>query len=135
MIEIFVGAAWGSNITNAEISIRSDGIGTKTTVSAGMQARIFLSPTALTDIIDLELSVTSDNRAVSVYAGNIPIDAIIAIVGSNILRFDAQIYHREPMLLSMIRTCTLKCTPNDMPMIGPGCRECNESGLIFKVCC
>jgi hypothetical protein len=135
VIEIFVGAAPGSNIASAQITARGNGFSASLTVSAGQQARTAVVPIAPSGLTDIELSLRSADRKVSVYAGNIPDDATITILGSNALRFDGQIHHRHATTSPTVQTCTLKCTPTSTPMNGPGCRECDENGLVFKVCC
>lgn len=135
MIDIFATAVPGSNVSNAEIAIEGKGFRTALTVNAGTQARANVFPLDPRGITDIELSVRSTNRQCTVYAANIPVDATITIFGLDALRFEGQIIHKHAPATAVVPTCSLKCTPHDKPQQGPGCKECDAQGLIFKVCC
>jgi hypothetical protein len=136
VIDIFVGATPGSNISNAEITAQGNGFSATIRVSAGTFGRARVIPIAPSGLADITLSVRSADRQVTVYADQIPTNSTINIVGSDALRFEGQIYHSHSAPAAGIATCSLKCTPSDPhPMKGPGCRDCDDRGLIFKVCC
>jgi hypothetical protein len=95
VIDIFVGAASGSTVSNAEVTVQGNGFRATLTVSAGTYGRARVVPDAAGPATDIQLSVRSADKQVTVYAGNIPVDAIINIFGSDASRFDGQIYHRH----------------------------------------
>ncbi len=43
--------------------------------------------------------------------------------------------HGGAPLIRAAPTCELRCLPQDKPKKGPGCLECEDGGLIFRVCC
>ena len=126
-------AGSNSNISNAEIDITIGQTVSKLKISAGTHDRASLFPLE-EYTTDIALAIHSMGRTVTMFATHIPRDATIVIVGSDPLRFDGQIYHSHPPSPTM-PTCTLRCTAASQPMNGPGCRERNVNGLIFKVCC
>jgi hypothetical protein len=134
VIDIFVGAASGSNVSDAEVTVQGSGFRAAITVSAGTYGRAQVVPNAVGPVTDIQLSVRSANNQSTVYAGNIPVDAIIDIFGSDALHFNGQIYHQHTSAQTA-PVCTLRCDPTDTPRNGPGCKECKVNGLVFKVCC
>jgi hypothetical protein len=136
MIDIFVGAASGSNVSNAEVTVKGNGFQTTIMVSAGTYGRAQVVPNTVGPVTNVELSVRSADKQVTVYADNIPLNGIINILGSDALRFDGQIYHQNTSgVPKTAPVCSLRCEPTDTARNGPGCRECNVGGLVFKVCC
>ncbi len=134
VIDIFVGAASGSNVSNAEVTVQGNGFLATIMVSAGTYGRAQVVPNTVDPVTEIQLSVRSADDRSTVYAKNIPVDAIINIFGSDASRFDGQIYHQHTSAQTA-PACTLRCHPTDTPRNGPGCKECKVGKLIFKVCC
>jgi hypothetical protein len=135
MMDIFVGAAPGSNVSDAELTISGEGFSTALKVSAGGYARAQVTPSTPNQYMDINLSVLSKDKQVTVYAHTIPVDANISVLGTDALRFDGQILHNHPKTSNPAPACSLRCTPTDTPTQGPGCKECSAKGLVFRVCC
>src|SRR5215213_595970 len=109
MIDIFVGAEPGSDISGAEIIAQGKGFKTTLKVSAGDYGRAEVVPTAPGEFTDIELSVESANELTTVYAKNISVNANIIILGTNKLRFDAQIHHDHTTTAKAAPVCSLRC--------------------------
>jgi hypothetical protein len=151
VIEIVVAANSSSRIRNTEITIEGSGFRVTLGMNAGGRARSSVLPMPLAQRLpgspplrlpnttDVQLTVATQTnrptlrRAVTVYAYNISTDSEIDVLGIRTNEFTAEIRHKE--FDPIAPACTLRCTPNSPPLIGPGCLDCDVGGIKFRVCC
>ncbi len=122
-----------SGIDKARFTIKAEGQQTELSLQAGDQSEATLDLLTSEELINIEISVHSVNRSVSVFGKDIPQDSQLQLFGLNPTTFLGYILHSRHKDLA--KQCKLQCTPTDTPVMGPGCLDCEKAGLIFKVCC
>jgi hypothetical protein len=133
MLEIIASAYPTSALQNAEFAVESQGFNVRLIISAGGDAfsALQLPPNIAT--ADVELAVKTAQGRVAVNAKDVPVEGQIHLIGVNPGLFLGIIRHNiKPQAAA---NCSLRCNPQSTPVIGPTCIECDNDGLIFKVCC
>jgi hypothetical protein len=83
--------------------------------------------------VNFEIGIQT-KEYVGVLAENIPSDSQLHIIGVSRNNFIGLLEHPH-LYPGAAPRCELRCTPNDKPVVGPGCISCKKSTLRFKVCC
>jgi hypothetical protein len=133
MLEMFATAYPNSGLQNLLFSLESKLFSGHVKVSAGtFESTRVPTPTGV-KVADVSFRAELSGTSVTVHGQDIPTDGTVHFVGVNKSLFVGLIYHGGTGILAP--HCKFRCNPNDPFITGPGCIECTDDGLIFKICC
>jgi|ERR1051326_1832310 hypothetical protein len=140
MLEFYATAYPNSGLSNTSIDIKSPYFSFTQSLSAGGHWSTVLNvpqyPFRVTPI-EFEIALSNDAGSVTSYIKDVPDNSTIHIFGINQNLFLGHIFH-APQTTAKGQTapkCQLRCNPTKPPILGPGCLDCKDGTLVFKVCC
>jgi hypothetical protein len=122
------GALVGIDVTDESGSVVSSA---RVSVDAGGHGTSQLDLSSMPEAVSMVLSVTSAGNTAKVYAGNVPRDGELHVLGASPNLFLGKIRHPAAQAV----TCTLRCTPTSKEVKGPGCIDCPNVAPKYEVCC
>jgi hypothetical protein len=131
-VKIYAIAHPASEVDEASFTIKGEGRQTEIKIGKGRPEVAPFDVFTGKEHIDIEISVRSNGRSVSVFGKHIPVDGDLHLFALSRAVFFGYIMHGKKQ---HVEGCKLQCTPSDTPVVGPGCIDCEKEGLIFKVCC